>query len=226
MKHVYLSFLIIIVCSLNACQCHKEKKTIVIDGSTTIEPIIRKAVAVFFEKRGIEVVIHSTGSHAGIDALIDRTCDIAESSSPLSADEKARAAEKGLGIQEYAIARDLIVPIVHKHNPLKDIAMTDLKNVFSGAVRQWDRYGWDVGEIHVVMRDNHSGTQTVWNGIVLGNALEFASAERKASTSSVLSAVAENRKAIGYVSYSFLNSDIKALSVNGRAADVARPDPA
>ena len=226
MKRLFVLLLLIFVFSLNGCNCTKESGTLVIAGSTTIEPVVVQAAKSLETVQGIKIVLNSAGSHSGIDSLLDGNCDIAESSSPLSDEERAKAAEKGLTLQEYAIARDYIVPVVNKKNPLQGLSLSQLNRIFSGRATQWASYGWDAGEIVVVVRDANSGTRTVWNRNVLGNDNETASAERKQSTSSVLGFVSENQRSIGYVSYSFINSEVKTLAVDAKTVDIEHPDKA
>ncbi|HOO72233.1 MAG TPA: phosphate ABC transporter substrate-binding protein [Spirochaetota bacterium] len=224
MKRIFLICALMVLFSFNGCKCIKETRTLVIAGSTTIEPIVMQAAKNFEAMQGIEIVLNANGSHSGIDSLLDGHCDIAESSSPLSDEERAKAAQKGLMLQEYAIARDFIVPVVNKKNPLKGLSISQLNRIFSGRDSQWATFGWDAGEIVVVVRDANSGTRTVWNRKVLGKDTVSASVERKPSSSSVLGFVSENQRSIGYVSRSFINSEVKTLAVDGKLADIEHPD--
>ena len=76
------------------------------------------------------------------------------------------------------------------------------------------------GEISVVAREDGSGTRDAFNelmGIVdeNDNDLTYDGAEITNSTSVMLSTVAGNKQAIGYVSLGSLSSDVKAIKVDG-----------
>ena len=76
------------------------------------------------------------------------------------------------------------------------------------------------GEINVISREENSGTRGAFvelMGIVDGNDNDITTqtAEVTNSTSVMLSTVAQNEKAIGYVSLGSLSTDVKALKVDG-----------
>ena len=76
------------------------------------------------------------------------------------------------------------------------------------------------GEINVISREDGSGTRGAFvelMGIMddKENDITTTSAEVTNSTSVMLSTVAQNEKAIGYVSLGSLSSDVKAVQVDG-----------
>lgn len=76
------------------------------------------------------------------------------------------------------------------------------------------------GEINVISREENSGTRGAFvelMGIVdeNDNDITTQTAEVTNSTSVMLSTVAQNEKAIGYVSLGSLSTDVKALKVDG-----------
>ena len=79
-----LAISVIIIFSVIFMTCSKkEVKIVCINGSTTIEPFIKK-VAEEYEKKGNGLIkVSAKGSKKGVDALIAGTCDIAMSSSQI-----------------------------------------------------------------------------------------------------------------------------------------------
>ncbi len=76
------------------------------------------------------------------------------------------------------------------------------------------------GEIYVISREESSGTRSAFTEILEiidadGNDATVATAEVTNSTGVMLTTVAGNDKAIGYVSLGSLNDTVKALSVDG-----------
>lgn len=196
-----------------------------IKGSTTLAPVMSH-VAEIFKEKNIGIHVEGNGSHSGIFALIEGRCDIAESSTQISDRERDYAAAKGVVLREHLVAYDIVVPIVHPKNPLKDISMEVLRKIFSGTIRKWSEIGGADKEIRIVARDENSGTRDVWERAV-ASSKGVARVSAKASNSAVLGEVAHDEDAIGYVSYSFLNSEVKALSIGGiapspKARNIAR----
>ncbi len=129
------------------------------------------------------------GSGHGIAALIKGECDIATSSRMMSTSEVQEADAKGLKIREFALAYDLVVPIVHPANPVEDLSLDELKEIYSGNVRSWEEVGGSSGKILVVRRDDFSGTHGLWVKVVLENESPRADGEIKGTSSGVLAFV-------------------------------------
>ena len=182
-----------------------------------MEPLTSKLALSYSESSGVEIKISANGSHTGISALIDGRCDIAESSTRITEDELALARAKGIVIREFVIARGMIVPIVHRTNPLSNISLYDLRRIYTGSLRDWGALGWN-GSIQAVGRDAFSGTHDVWNAIVLNGAGIAADVKGMPSTTMVLAHVVKNARSIGYVEYAYLNPDVRALQVDGADA--------
>jgi len=214
---------VIITCVVFGCVpgcTSRAPETIVIHGSTTIEPITRKIAESFMKNRTVAVTATCNGSHDGIRALISGSCDIADSSSKISIAEMDAARKSGVDIKEFPFARDLVVPIVHHDNPVRNLTKAQLRDIFTGTVRNWNEVGGTGSVINVVIRNDNSGTHDVWNRIILGGRKEFSGAVVQPTNSSVLAYVAADKNAVGYVSYAFLNSDVNPVSVDGIQAEV------
>lgn len=213
MPVIFRKFFLIIILLL--CSCARDQQTLTIKGSTTVEPITRIAAERYSEKRNINIKIESGGSHSGFSALIKGDCDIVDSSTEISEAERETALSNGVQIREFVIAYDLIVPIVHPRNPVDNLSMDQLRDIFSCKAQNWKRFGGMDGEIKIVIRDKFSGTHDVWNKFIMCTDGDSKGASVQSSNSGVLSHVSKNEEAIGYISYGFLNRDIKPLSING-----------
>jgi phosphate transport system substrate-binding protein len=81
-------------------------------------------------KGEFEIQVNSCGSLKGVEALLNGTCDVAMCSSPIPADMLANAASKGMQIKGFPFAHDLIVPIVHPSNPIKNLSLHQLAGIY------------------------------------------------------------------------------------------------
>ena len=198
--------------SLVSCT-DKNTNSIHISGSTTIEPFMKKVVAQFKKKNNIKVSITTPGSMSGIDSLISGSCDIAMSSSDISSTQSALAKKNQIGIKSFLLGYDIIVPIINPRNVVSNISIDQLKDIYSGKIRNWSKLGGKNAVIEIVNRNNSSGTFRTWNNMIASGADEIG--KQKVSSSSVLADIAENENAIGYISSSFVNSEIKLLMVDG-----------
>ncbi len=196
--------------------------TITITGSTTVLPIAQKAAEVYMSRHPqVRISVAGTGSGDGIKSLLDGTASIADASRDMKKKEKDLARKRGVNPVRHTVALDCIVPVVNPANPVKNLTMAQLRDIYTGKLRNWKQVGgWDK-PIVVISRDSSSGTFEVWNHKVLKKARVRPDAQLQASNGAVAQAVAGNRYAIGYVGIGYLNPKLKALTVNGIKASLA-----
>ncbi len=190
--------------------------SIQIKGSTTVLPIAQKIAEAFMkEYPTISISISGGGSGNGIKALIDGTTDIADSSRFISQKEIKLAVNNGRYPVPFAVAYDCIIPVVHPSNPVSNLTIKQLREIYTGKIRNWKELGGPDMKIVVISRDTSSGTYEVWEKKVLREARVFPGAQLQASNGAVAEAVAHNKHAIGYIGLGYLNRHLKAIKVNG-----------
>ena len=199
--------------SLAACG-KKEEKSVSTDGSTSMQKVINALGEAYMEETGATFTYNATGSGTGIKAVKDGTCDIGLSSRYLKDSEKAE------GLQETVLAIDGIAIIVHTDNAAADLTVAQIAAVFTGGITNWNEIGGKDGEIVCIGREESSGTRDGFESIT---GTEDACKYRQELTSNgaVLTAVAENPNAIGYVSLSSVKETVKAICVGGVAPSEA-----
>jgi len=203
----------IVILSISGCSRDSGDK-IVIKGSTTVLPITQKAAEEYRKINKVSIVIEGSGSGNGIKALIDGSCSIANSSREMQSKEIQSATEKGIAVKEIPIALDMIVPIVHPNNPVKNLTVDQLKAIYDGSITNWKQVGGKDEKIVVISRDTSSGTYEVWHEKVMKKTDVRKDALLQASNGAIISAVSGNPKAIGYVGFGYLDKSIHPLFVN------------
>ena len=190
-----------------------------IKGSTTVLPIAQKAAEAFMKVYpDVNVSVSGGGSGNGIKAIIDGTTDIADASRFIKDKEVALAVEKGVYPVPFGVAYDCIVPVVHPSNPIGNLSIDQLKAIYQGKIKNWEELGGPDKKIVVISRDTSSGTYEVWEKLIMEKERVFPGALLQASNGAVAQSVAKNSYAIGYVGLSYLNQDLKALTVNNVVA--------
>ena len=188
---------------------------IVIKGSTTVLPIAQKVAEAYMKQNpGINISISGGGSGNGIKALIDGSTDIADSSRFIKGKEVKLAIKKGAYPVPFAVAYDCIVPVVHPSNPIVNITMAQLKDIYMGKIKNWKEIGGPDRPVVVISRDTSSGTYEVWHKKVMKKKRVYPGALLQASNGAVSQAVAKNKNAIGYIGIGYLSKDVKPLMVN------------
>ena len=195
---------------------------IVINGSTTVLPVMQKAGEAFMAAHpDIHLSISGGGSGNGIKALIEGQCAVAMSSRAIQDKESKAAAAKAVKPVATAIAFDAIVPVVHPDNKIKSLTSAQLRDIYAGKIKNWKDLGGKDGKIVVISRDTSSGTFECWHELVMKKTRVMPGALMQASNGAVIQAIAKNPNAIGYVGLGYLNKSVHGLTVDGKEPTAA-----
>ena len=180
------------------------------DGSTSMEKIIGSLGEAFTEMNpDVNFTYNPTGSGTGIQAAIDGTCDIGLSSRALKDEEKAT-------LTETIVALDGVAIIVNPANPVSDLSVEQIAQIYTGEITNWKDVGGDDLEISRIGREAGSGTRDGFETITdTKEACKYN--QELTSTGDVITTVAGNPNAIGYASLSAVKDSVKALTVGGVA---------
>ncbi|MBI4431944.1 MAG: PstS family phosphate ABC transporter substrate-binding protein [Candidatus Omnitrophica bacterium] len=191
----------------------KDDASIQVKGSDTMVNL-SQAWAEEFMKKNPEVFIAITGggSGTGIAALINGTCDMANSSRQIKDKERALAEKKGVHAVEFKPAIDGIAVVAHPKNPVSQLTMDELAGIFAGKIRNWKEVGGKDEKIVVLSREVNSGTHVYFKEHVLAGTGEFSpEALLLPSSQAIADEVSQNEAAIGYYGMGYLSSAQKAV---------------
>lgn len=167
----------------------------------------------------VNVAVTGGGSGTGIAALISGTCDIAECSRAMEPKEIGHAEAKGVNPVQQVVALDGIAVVVNPKNPVKNMTMDQLRDIFMGNVKNWKEFGGKDAPIVMLSREVNSGTHLFFKEHVLrrGNAKapeEFSPyALLMPSSQAIADEVANNEEAIGYYGMGYISSAQKTIAV-------------
>ena len=179
------------------------------DGSTSMADVMAVLQESFKELYPDVTVNYSpTGSGSGIEAVLSGTCDIGLSSRALKAEEEEK------GAQAHVVALDGVAIVVNPENPVADLTVEQIAQIFTGEVTNWSALGGADAEIAVLGREAGSGTRSAFEEIV-GVEDACAYTNEYGSTGDVIGAVASNPNAIGYASLSSVGESVSAIKVGG-----------
>lgn len=213
MKFAKLALASLLVLALSATAWAEE---VVINGSTTVLPIMQKVAEAYMGMhKDVTLSVSGGGSGNGIKAIIDGTTSIAMASRQMKDKEVALAKEKGVSPKEIVIAMDALLPVVHPSNPVKDLTLEQLKDIYMGKATNWKEVGGADAPVVVISRDTSSGTYETWEEKVMHKEKVFPGALLQASNGAVVQAVSKNKNAIGYIGIGYLDASTKALPVGG-----------
>jgi phosphate transport system substrate-binding protein len=218
--------------SLLAAGCSRSKgpgKTMIQDtGSDTM---VNLAQAWAEEYANVEptvsVEVSGGGSGTGIAALSSGTVDIANCSRRFEPQEIEQAKKNtGKEPHEYMVGFDALAVYVNKSNPLNEITIDQLAEIYAegGKYTKWSQLGVKLpggsDEIIRVSRQSNSGTYFYFREAILGKGRDFKLGSRDMQGSKdVVELVANTPSAIGYSGMGYNTPAVKQLRVSKKAGE-------
>lgn len=104
--------------------------TVKLSGSTSVDPLAQKLKEAYEKLQPkVKIEIQANGSGQGIEEALNGTNDIGMSSRELKPEEK---------LESKAIAKDGIAVIVSPNNPVEEITMESVKEIYLGNITNWE----------------------------------------------------------------------------------------
>ena len=214
--------LALVVFSFAGCSDERSPATAPLTGQVTIkgsntfgEELAPRLIAEYRKGQpNVTVTLESKGSGSGVAALLAGACDIAATSRNLTPEEVSQAKARGLDFKEYVIGYYGVAVIVNRSNPVERLTKEQVKDIFTGTVRNWQALGGPDLPIHISVRDPVSGTNLGFRELAMAN-LPYASEARMFTGYPDLArAVAADPGGVGYSSMHMAKAGgIKALSI-------------
>lgn len=202
--------LLVFMILISACSRNNEVGVIVA-GSTSVQPYAEVlAEEYMILNPGTEIDIQGGGSSAGITAATNGTSDIGMSSRELKDKEK--------GLNSIEIAKDGLVVIVNPKNPIHDLTLDQVRDIYSASITEWNKLGGTDSKIHVITREEGSGTRSAFEELVMGDSEITPKAIVQDSNGAVRLLVADDPNSIGFISMGIVDETVKALSLEGVTA--------
>lgn len=189
-------------------------------GSDTIVNLAL-AWAEFYQGKHTDVRISVTGggSGTGIAALINGTVDIANASRQIKQEEIEKAQSNGVDPVEFVIARDAIAVIVHPENPVSELTLQQISDIYSGKITNWQEVSGEDRPVVRLSRETNSGTHVYF----LETVLRLGEKENKTlfsrdtlllpSSEGIIAEVRQNPNAIGYDGLGYVPHDLKMIAI-------------
>lgn len=181
-------------------------------GSTTIQPHAELLAKSFqANNTNIKVFVQGGGSSAGVTAVGMGTADIGMSSANLTASQLSLYPN----LKPVPIAVDGIAVIVNPQNPVNNLTLNQVRDIFSGSISNWNQVGGPNQKINVVNREAGSGTRDGMQKIVLKGSRFSSGGITQSATGAVRSYIAGDPNAIGYISFAEVDNSVKTPGING-----------
>lgn len=186
----------------------RDKHTITIAGSTSVMPFTEKLAEHFMLDHPKFVIdVQGGGSTAGIQAVMNHTVNIGMSSRELNEKEKI--------LNTITICHDGISIVLHPKNPIKDLTLQQIRDIYNNRIKNWQELGWIDRKIDAVTREEGSGTRGAFEDLVMKGKEIDDSIMVQDSNGSVKEVVATDPYAIGYISLGLVDQKVKSVIIDG-----------
>lgn len=200
--------------------------TITISGSSAMLPLMEQSIEKFNEmKPGNTINAQAGGSGTGLTQVLDGTVNIGNSD--VYAKDKLTAEQAKELVDHKVIAQGFGI-VVNKESGITNLTKAQIKDIFSGKIKNWKEVGGKDMEILVIHRPASSGTRATFVEKVLDGKKELENDSIGAtqdSNGAVLTAMKKNGGAISYVALSYMNNEeakntLSLVSIDGKEATV------
>jgi phosphate transport system substrate-binding protein len=175
-------------------------------------------------KPDVRISVTGGGSGTGLAALLNGTVSIANASRAIKPEEIDTAKKNGVDPVEFVVARDAIAVIVHPKNPVNQLTLQQISDIYSGNINNWSEVGGEDRPIVRLSRETNSGTHVYF----LETVLRLGSKDNKTlfsmdtlllpSSEGITAEVSDNPNAIGYDGLGYMVPEVKMLAVAKEAA--------
>ena len=195
-----------------------------IDGSTATLPLAEAFKADFTGTNLEEVEVNHSKTHNAYVNLINGDTDLILVTYP-SEDEQKLAKESGVELEIVPIVKEAFVFLVNKDNPVEDLTLEQIQEIYTGEIKNWKEVGGENSKILAYQRPENSGSQSGMLSLVMqGKEMMEPITENVISGMTeiidVISDYDNSKEAIGYSYYyyattMYTSDTIKLLGVNG-----------
>jgi phosphate transport system substrate-binding protein len=204
MKRILVLMIIAVVSFAFAGEVSAKQLTVA--GSTTVQKrILEPAHDAIQSATGFDIKVRGIGSGGGFKELMDGKIPASIASSPLSSLLNKKGLADDGTYQEHKIIEDVIVPIIHKSNPVKNLTWEQLAAINTGEITNWKDVGGPDRKIIVVTSHKGSATRAVFQKKVMKKATYVKGVREVRSTRQEVDLVAKFKGGIGAVSKGFVD---------------------
>jgi len=211
-----LLLLMVLPLMFGACsskEVQTKKRAVTVAGSTSVMPFSEKLAEHFMiDHPDFVIDVQGGGSTAGIQACLNDTVHIGMSSRQLKEEEKK--------LNQIIICYDGISLVLNPRNPIGSLSLKDVRNIFSGKIKNWKELGWIDRRIDAVTREEGSGTRGSFEELVMKGEEIDDGIMVQDSNGSVKEVVATDPYAIGYISLGLIDEKVKAVIIDGVAPSI------
>jgi phosphate transport system substrate-binding protein len=192
-----------------------------IDGDASMMPFTQRLTEWYHQnKQSISFEVAGAGPTRAIHSLVDGKVDLVQSARQVVGGEVTALRERrGKKFLQIPVATEVAGILVHPSNPVRELTIFDLRQILSGAVKNWKQVGGKDAPIKIYGRDSNSDIRDFIEAEYMGDASVASSATTFPKNSTLYAAVADDPNAIGYASVNLgLSSKVRFIGIKASAS--------
>lgn len=202
-----------------------------VDASLATQPLTDAFIKNFTGEENIsDEYLDYTNTHPGYIRLVDGEVDLIVVTEP-SEEELKYAKEKNVELEVVPVVREGFVFYVNAQNPVKDLSLEQIQDIYSGKITNWSEVDGNDEEIRPFQRPENSGSQTGMLSLVMKDKklIEPLKEDLIETMEAIINLVSDYDNGLNSIGYSYyyyattmfetINKSVKdrinLLSVNG-----------
>ncbi|WP_174185452.1 PstS family phosphate ABC transporter substrate-binding protein [Nocardia barduliensis] len=204
---------------------------VVVDGSSTVEPLSAAAGELFMEaNKDVQVTVGTSGTGGGFKKFCVGETDISNASRPIKNEEKQLCTDKGISFTELQVANDALTVVVNKDNTWVDcLTVAQLKKIWepNSTVNNWNQVDPSFPDVPLNLygAGADSGTFDYFTGAINGKEGQSRKDYNPTEDDNItVQGVSGAKGGLGYFGFSYFEenaSKLKALKIDGGNGCVA-----
>lgn len=201
------------------------KGQVLVDGSTTVYPIMEKAADMFKDvAEEVEVPVNKSGTGSGFKKFAAGEIDITGASRPIEKEEDEKLKTAGIEYYELPIAYDGVSVIVNPgNNWASKMTVEELTKAWApgSTVKTWKDINpaWPADAITFYGPTENHGTYEYFTEKIAGKKNEIrAGYQANQEYTAIVQSIAGDKNGIAYVGYNYYDENkdkVQAVAVNG-----------
>ncbi len=197
-----ITLLLLTGCQQTQVATRHQPVTISIAGATAMYPAL-VALTAEFSRQQPHVLFDISGGNStlGEERVHLMQVDLAASTliSP-TVPSAQLTAQQHRPLRRTPIGLDGLVLVIHRTNPVESLTLTQLQQLYSGRIWNWQEVGGNDEAVHLITREDGSGSRTLFDERVMGAVPVALTAVVMPTSEDILDEVTRHAGAIGYVS--------------------------
>ena len=153
------SLLLFLLCACSGSDSITPQLSVVNVGSDTMVNLALAWAEAYHELHPeVSISVTGGGSGTGIASLINGSTDIANASREMKEEERQQAEEQGTAAVEHVVAMDAIAVVVNPDNPIDQLSILQISDLFVGRITAWQELGGENRPVILASRESNSGT--------------------------------------------------------------------